>query len=80
MSKATWTKGRPFDPSTHTRLRKYQIRYVAGYWIARVPYGSWRRFDTWGLATLWLRVRHEERLIQAEKRARRKSDESEREA
>src|SRR3546814_4635312 len=59
----------------HARLRKYQIRYVAGYWIARVPYGTWRRFDTWSLACLWLRTRHEERMIEAEKRARRERSE-----
>jgi hypothetical protein len=65
-----------FNPATHRRLRKYQIRYVAGYWLARVPYGTWRRFDTWSLAVLWLRVRHEERTIEAEKKARRESAES----
>lgn len=76
MSKAVGTRGSFKSQAGHAKLRKYAIRYVAGYWIARVPYGSWRRFDTWDLAVLWLRVRHEERTIEAEKRARIDNDES----
>jgi hypothetical protein len=65
-----------FNPATHRRLRKYQIRHAPKGWWARVPYGSWRWFETWDLAVLWLRVRHEERTIEAEKKARRESAES----
>lgn len=54
----------------HERLRKYQVKYVAGYWLARVPYGSWRRFDTWSMAAIYLRGRHEERKAKEAERAR----------
>lgn len=54
----------------HATMRKYRIRYVAGYWIARVPYGSWRRFDTWTMAAIYLRERHAERVAKEAERAR----------
>ncbi len=46
----------------HARLRKYQIKYRAGYWLARVPYGSWNRFDTWAQASGYLSIRHADRV------------------
>ena len=60
----------------HARLRKYQVKYVAGYWLARVPYGSWRRFDTWSMAAIYLRGRHEERVAKEAERARRRERET----
>lgn len=60
----------------HTTMRKYRIRYVAGYWIARVPYGSWRRFDTWTMAAIYLRERHVERVAKEAERARRRERDS----
>lgn len=58
----------------HAKLRKYQIRYVAGYWLARVPYGSWRRFDTWSMAAIYLRGRHAEQIVKEAELARRRED------
>lgn len=58
----------------HERLRKYQIKTAAGYWLARVPYGSWRRFDTWTMAAIYLRERHAEWLVKEAKRARSRED------
>ena len=46
----------------HARLRKYQIKCRAGYWLARVPYGSWNRFDTWAEASGYLSIRHADRV------------------
>ena len=60
----------------HATMRKYRIRYVAGYWIARVPYGSWRRFDTWTMAAIYLRERHAERVAKEAERARRRERDS----
>lgn len=60
----------------HATMRKYRIRYVAGYWIARVPYGSWRRFDTWTMAAIYLRERHVERVAKEAERARRRERDS----
>lgn len=57
-------------------MKKYRIRYVAGYWIARVPYGSWRRFDTWTMAAIYLRERHAERVAKEAERARRRERDS----
>lgn len=74
MSRAVGTKGKPFNPATHTRLRKYQIHSGPEGWWARVPYGSYRWFETWDLAVLYLRTRHEERAIEAERRERRERD------
>lgn len=56
------------------RAGKYRIRYVAGYWLARVPFGSWRRFDTWSMAALYLRGRHEERVAKEAEFARKRED------
>lgn len=58
----------------HDKLRKYQVKYVAGYWLARVPYGSWRRFDTWSMATIYLRGRHEERKAKEAEIERKRVD------
>lgn len=55
----------------HARLRKYQVKYVAGWWLARVPYGSWNRFVTWDQAALYLTNRHEAKMIDAARRAQR---------
>lgn len=63
-----------FDPSTHARLRRYQLRAAPNGWWARVPYGTWRWFPSWGLAALWLATKHEERRIQAERRERRQRE------
>jgi len=76
MSNASWTRGRPFDPSTHRRLRKYQIRHAPEGWWARVPYGMWQWFETWDLAALHLSIRHEERRLKEERRARRECERS----
>lgn len=62
------------------RLKKYQVKYVAGYWLARVPYGSWRRFDTWSMATIYLRSRHEDRIKTEAERARKREAETHRHA
>ena len=64
----------------HARLRKYQVKYAAGYWLARVPYGSWRRFDTWSMATIYLRSRHEEWKIKEAERAHKREAETHRHA
>lgn len=53
----------------HARLRKYQIKYRAGYWLARVPYGSWNRFDTWTDASDYLSIRHADRMRRDEQQA-----------
>lgn len=60
----------------HARLRKYQIKTAAGYWLARVPYGSWRRFDTWALASSYLSSRHEDWKVKEAERARRRERET----
>ena len=60
----------------HAKLRKYQVKYVAGYWLARVPYGSWRRFNTWTMATIYLTGRHEEWKTKEAERARRRERET----
>lgn len=65
----------------HCRMRKYQLKsglvHGVRYWIARVPYGTWNRFNTRDLAVLWLTTKHEERVLKAERDARRRQIESE---
>lgn len=60
-----------FDPATHRRLRKYQIRSAPQGWWARVPYGTWNHFVTWDQAATWLDIKHQARLIRAAKRESR---------
>ncbi|QEQ93643.1 hypothetical protein SEA_ZUKO_65 [Streptomyces phage Zuko] len=60
----------------HARLRKYQIKYRAGYWLARIPYGSWNQFDTWADASEYLTVRHEVRVAKEAERERRRERDS----
>ncbi len=60
----------------HAKLRKYQVKYVAGWWLARVPYGSWTRFVTWDHAASYLTNRHEAKMIDEARRAQRSSDAS----
>jgi len=67
---------RAFDPTTHARLRKYQVRHAPEGWWGRVPYGSWRWYETWDLAVLDLSIRHEARRLKEERRVRRERTES----
>lgn len=60
----------------HERLRKYQIKFRADYWLARVPYGSWRRFDTWAEAGEYLSARHVERVAKEAEIARKRERDS----
>lgn len=53
----------------HARLRKYQIKCRAGYWLARVPYGSWNRFDSWTEAGTYLSIRHADRVLRDSRQA-----------
>lgn len=48
-----------FRESSHVKLRKYRIKKVACSWAARVPYGTWHHFDTWGAAARFLAERHD---------------------
>lgn len=70
MSKAVGTRGSFASQAGHAKLRKYQIKYRAGWWLARVPYGSWNRFETWEAASAWLTQRHGARAHNARRRER----------
>ena len=62
MSRAVGTRGSFASQAGHARLRRYQLVSLGeGYWKARVPYGSWRIFDTWAEAAEWLTVKHGQR-------------------
>lgn len=55
----------------HTTLAKYQIQSQDDLdqtlWLARVPYGTYRRFYSWAEAAAWLRYRHGQRVAKSER-------------
>lgn len=55
----------------HATLAKYRIHtWVSGdqtFWSARVPYGSYRRFDSWAEAAAWLAYKHGQRVAKSER-------------
>jgi len=70
MSRATRTAGsKASREAGHRKLRKYTLRssWVGDelYWLARVPYGSLNRFDTWAEGAAWLRYKHGQRVAKA---------------
>lgn len=70
MSRAVGTRGSFASQAGHAKLRKYQIKCRAGWWLARVPYGSWNRFETWEAASAWLTQRHGQRVANSRRRER----------
>jgi len=74
MSRAVRTGG-SFDPKTHKKLRRYQIRATPDEgqfrWWARVPYGTWNAFLSWEDASRWLTQKHGQRVAKARRESER---------
>jgi hypothetical protein len=70
MSKAIGTRGSFASQSGHARLKRYQLLGCGGCWKARVPYGTWRIFETWEEARDWLTERHGQRVANSRRQER----------
>jgi hypothetical protein len=71
MSKAIGTQGSFTSQAGHAKLKRYQLLSIAGAWKARVPYGSWRIFESWDEAAAWLTERHGQRVANATRQEQR---------